>query len=124
MIAMAHATCVFVALKHGLGTSPQSELQQTRTPNERGIARSSTMAAYMFLFAALTLAKCSTIMFVQRLLSRDMKRLIITCLASMLVMGVWGIASMAAVGTGCDIISFVANASCVGDVGDIMIYLF
>ncbi|KAM0721383.1 hypothetical protein Q7P37_002307 [Cladosporium fusiforme] len=114
VVAMAHSISVFVALKNGLGTSPIDGMQRNDTTNGQGVARNSTIAAYMFLLVALALAKSSTIMFIQRLLSRDMKPLLITCYAAIVVFALWAIGSMIglATGPGCVVDSFISNTSC------------
>lgn len=114
--AMLHSICVFVSLKHGLGTSPTAQVQEEKIAHDSSIAMNSVIAAYMFLLLALALAKSSTIMFVQRLLSRDMKPHHLACYSSFLAFAVWAVASMAAVGMSCGLGALVANASCTGNV--------
>lgn len=79
----------------------------------------SILAAYMFLIVSLALAKSSTVMFIHRILSKDLVKLSVTCYVSLAVFLVWSIGSMAAVGTGCVAGVFMSsdmNTDCGGQV--------
>lgn len=85
---MAHVACTIVALKNGLGASPGLALQTTALPADQ-ISGTSAMAACMFLIVSLGLAKCLTVMFIQRILSKDLKKLSIACYVSLAVFLLW-----------------------------------
>lgn len=105
---IAHVACLIVALKNGLGTSPGLAPQGTIvTSNQK--AGTSTLAAYMFLLISLALAKSSTVMFIQRILSRNLKKLSLACYAALVVFALWSIGSMAAVGADCAVITFMSD---------------
>lgn len=116
---MAHIICIAVALKNGLGTSPALAPPKSHAVRSQAIAGPATMAAYMFLLVALAFAKSSTVMFIQRILSRDLRRLYVTCYALIAVYCLWAIGSMAAIGVGCDAGLFTSDdmdTSCGGQV--------
>ena len=111
---MAHVACTIVALKNGLGASPGLALQTTALPADQ-ISGTSAMAACMFLIVSLGLAKCLTVMFIQRILSKDLKKLSIACYVSLAVFLLWSMGSMAATGTECVAGAFVSedmNSKC------------
>lgn len=105
---LAHVVCLIVGLKNGLGTSPSSAIEQ-ESPVNIETAGSATLAAHMLLIVALALAKGSTIMFVQRILSRDLRRLYLACYALLAVFAVWAIGSMVALSVDCESTSYVAE---------------
>ena len=73
----------------------------------------------MFLIVALALAKSSTAMFIHRILSKELRKLSITCYVSLVVFFLWSIGSMAAIGTGCSAGTFMSedmNSNCGGQV--------
>jgi hypothetical protein len=105
---LAHVISLVVGLKNGLGTSPPSAIEQ-EDPGSLETAGSATLAAHMLLIIALALAKGSTIMFVQRILSRDLRQLYLTCYALLAVFAVWAIGSMIALGVDCEGTSYVAE---------------
>jgi hypothetical protein len=105
---LAHVVCLVVGLRSGLGTSSPSATEQD-SPGNLGTAGSATLAAHMLLVVALALAKGSTIMFVQRILSRDLRQLYLACYALLAVFAVWAIGSMVALGVDCESASYVAE---------------
>jgi hypothetical protein len=105
---LAHVVCLIVGLKNGLGTSPSFAIEQ-ESPVDIKTAGSATLAAHMLLIVALALAKGSTIMFVQRILSRDLRQLYLSCYALLAVLAVWAIGSMIALGASCEGSSYVAE---------------
>jgi uncharacterized membrane protein len=105
---LAHVVCLIVGLKNGLGTSPSSAIDQQK-PVDMATAGSATLAAHMLLIVALALAKGSTIMFVQRILSRDLRRLYLVCYALLAIFAVWAIGSMVALGVDCEGTGYVAE---------------
>ena len=124
---MAHVICLIIALKKGLGTSISLSSDESGLDKEEGTVGISAMTAYMFFLVALALAKSSTIMFIQRILSRDLKKLYMACYASIVVFALWAIGSMSAVGAGCDASTFMSedmNSACGGQVGRVLPYLF
>lgn len=102
---LAHVICLIVGLRNGLGTSSTEQ----DSPGNLETAGSATLAAHMLLVIALALAKGSTIMFVQRILSRDLRRLYLVCYALLAVFAVWAIGSMVALGVDCEGTSYVAE---------------
>lgn len=105
---LAHVVCLIVGLKNGLGTSSSSAIQQD-SQAKLETAGSATLAAHMLLIIALALAKGSTIMFVRRILSRDLRQLYLACYALLIVFAVWAIGSMVALGVSCEGTSYVAE---------------
>jgi len=105
---LAHVISVIVGLKNGLGTSPPSAIQQDSSSNLE-TAGSATLAAHMLLIVALALAKGSTIMFVQRILSRDLRQLYLACYALLVVFALWALGSMLALGVECEGTGYVAE---------------
>jgi len=105
---LAHVIALIVGLKNGLGTSPPSTSQQ-EDPGSLKTAGSATLAAHMLLIIALALAKGSTIMFVQRILSRDLRQLYLACYALLAVFTVWAIGSMVALGVDCEGAGYVSE---------------
>lgn len=103
---LGHVISLVVGLKNGLGTSLPST---SRDVDTMGIAGSATLAAYMLLIVALALAKCSTIMFVQRILSRDLRRLYLACYGILAIFISWGIGSMIILGVDCDGTGYVTQ---------------
>jgi hypothetical protein len=97
---IAHVISVVVALNNGLGTSP-SLVPKVEHSDNTATAGSATLAAYMLLIIALALAKCSTIMFVQRILSRDLRQLYLVCYGLLAVFALWAVGSMIALGVDC-----------------------
>ena len=105
---LAHVVCLVVGLRHGLGTSSLSAPQQD-SHGDLETAGSATLAAHMLLVIALALAKGSTIMFVQRILSRDLRRLYVVCYVLLAVFAAWAIGSMIALGVDCEGTGYVAE---------------
>jgi hypothetical protein len=105
---LAHVIALIVGLNNGLGTSPPSTSQE-EDPGSLKTAGSATLAAHMLLIIALALAKGSTIMFVQRILSRDLRQLYLACYALLAVFTVWAIGSMVALGVDCESTSYVSE---------------
>ena len=105
---LGHVISVIVGLKNGLGTSIPSTYRDDGA-NTLAIAGSATLAAYMLLIVALALAKCSTIMFVQRILSRDLRQLYLGCYGILAVFMLWGIGSMIILGVDCDSTGYVTQ---------------
>jgi hypothetical protein len=105
---IAHVISVVVALKNGLGTSPALA---ARIDNSDDLAKagSATLAAYMLLIVALALAKGSTIMFVQRILSRDLRQLYLVCYGLLAVFAFWAVGSMIALGVACEGSGYVSE---------------
>ena len=98
---VAHVIALTVGLRHGLGSSPPATIQQDNS-SDSSTAGSATLAAYMLLIVALALAKGSTIMFVQRILSRDLRQLYLVCYALLAVFALWAIGSMISLGADCE----------------------
>lgn len=120
---MAHVACTIVALKSGLGTSPGLAPQDTALSTDQR-AGTSTLTAYMFLIVSLALAKSSTVMFIYRILSKDLKKLSIACYVSLAMFLLWAIGSMAALGTGCVAGAFMSEdmkSNCGGQVSFTML---
>lgn len=105
---IAHVIAVAVALKNGLGTSLSAGVQRDGHDDLK-TAGSATLAAYLLLIVALALAKGSTIMFVQRILSRDLRQLYLTCYALLAVFALWAVGSMIALGVDCDSSGYVTE---------------
>lgn len=105
---LAHVIAVIVGLKHGLGTSSSATIQQD-SPSNLETAGSATLAAHMLLIIALALAKGSTIMFVQRILSRDLRQLYLACYALLAVFTLWAVASTIALGVDCEGSGYLAE---------------
>ena len=105
---LAHVIALIIGLENGLGTSPPPTIQHD-APGNLETAGSATLAAHMLLIIALALAKGSTIMFVQRILSRDLRKLYLGCYALLAVFAVWAIGSMVALGVDCEGTSYVAE---------------
>lgn len=105
---LAHVVCLVVGLRNGLGTSSPSATHED-SPGNLETAGSATLAAHMLLVIALALAKGSTIMFVQRILSRDLRRLYVVCYVLLAVFAAWAIGSMIALGVDCEGTGYVAE---------------
>lgn len=120
---LAHVACTIVALKNGLGTSPELAPQDTTLfKNQR--AGTSMLVAYMFSLMSLACAKGSTVMFIQRILSQDLKKLSVACYFSLAVFLLWSVGSMAAVGADCVASTFMSedmHSKCSGQVCVIMV---
>lgn len=106
---VAHVIAVAVALKNGLGTSSSAIIQQD-IHGDLNTAGSATLAAYMLLIVALALAKGSTIMFVQRILSRDLRQLYVICYVLLAVFAAWAVGSMVALGAHCEGTGYVTES--------------
>lgn len=105
----AHVIAVFVALKNGLGSSSAMQFDQPTDTAQVGTGGRATLAADMFFLMALALAKCSVILFIQRLLSRELKWLFLACYGLCVIFILWGIASMIALGAMCNGPEYVAD---------------
>jgi len=120
---LAHVACTIVALKNGLGTSPALAPQDTTLVKSQRAGK-SMLAAYMFFLISLACAKSSTVMFIQRILSQDLKKLSAACYFSLAVFALWSVGSMAAVGADCVASTFMSedmHSSCSGQVRVIMV---
>jgi hypothetical protein len=107
---IAHVISISVTHKNDLGTRPSSAVEEdTSNAHNLKIAGSATLAAYKLLIAALALAKCSTIMFVQCLLLRSLQQLYLARYGLLVVFAPWAIGSMIALGLNCESSSFIAK---------------
>ncbi|KAK4954574.1 hypothetical protein LTR10_008007 [Elasticomyces elasticus] len=115
LAVIAHITCLFIALKHGLGTvatqhasTVPSTVQQYSLKSYH-VGGKATFASAIFLIVALALAKCSVVLFMQRLLARDLKALNIACWVVIGVSLLWGVGSIIGISVGCQTSSYILD---------------
>ncbi|OQO08166.1 hypothetical protein B0A48_06960 [Cryoendolithus antarcticus] len=108
-VMLAQVIALFVALKNGLGSSSALHYDTPTDGAQIGTAGRATMAADMLLIIALALGKVSVILFIQRLLSRDLRTLNLACYALCGVYAVWGLASIITIGAMCNGPEYVAD---------------
>nr|OQO17916.1 hypothetical protein B0A51_12471 [Rachicladosporium sp. CCFEE 5018] len=108
-VMLAQVIALFVALKNGLGSSSALHYDTPTDEAQIGTAGRATMAADMLLIIALALGKISVILFIQRLLSRDLRTLNLACYALCGVYAVWGLASVITIGAMCNGPEYVAD---------------
>jgi hypothetical protein len=101
-----------VGLRHGLGSVPT----EFTGPNLRTYSRDAyeeggraTFSAACFLLFSLGAAKCSVVIFVQRLLARDSKRLHLACYVLCGIFVIWSLASVIGLGVNCDTSSYILD---------------
>lgn len=110
---LAHIIAIFVSLKDGLGQA----LPDHNTGSARSGAR-GTFAAQLTFVLALCFAKCSVLYFVQRLLSRDLRKMWSMCYFLIGLVSIWGLASVIGLSAGCQSSTFIYSPeeTCPGQV--------
>jgi hypothetical protein len=105
LACVAHVIALMVALHNGLGSVPShlaSGLEKAYSLQSYERGSRATFASAVFLLISLALAKCSVVVFMQRLLARDSKKLYAACYVLVAVFAAWGLGSIIGISIGCD----------------------
>ncbi|KAF1991535.1 hypothetical protein K402DRAFT_388936 [Aulographum hederae CBS 113979] len=96
LFATGHAIAVFISTSSGLGKAVTliDPAHQTKVAD-------SFLASQLLLLAGLCMSKCSVILLIRRVFTRDLQVFYWTSTVILVVLVVWGIASMIAVSAAC-----------------------
>jgi hypothetical protein len=103
---------LLIALNHGLGTLPTPLSEQARahyTLSQYEVGGRATFAGAIFLLIALTIAKCSVVIFMQRLLARDSRGIRLLCYGLTVVFIAWGLGSILGIAINCDATWYITS---------------
>ncbi|KAJ9669586.1 hypothetical protein H2201_000453 [Coniosporium apollinis] len=89
VVALGQYISVLVALSHGLGKSTSIVSSE-----QYAVVSKATYTSQILIIAALALAKCSVILLIRRVFTRDMKNFWMICTILLGFIGVWALASI------------------------------
>ncbi|ORY19017.1 hypothetical protein BCR34DRAFT_472648 [Clohesyomyces aquaticus] len=107
-LALGQYGALFYSLRNGLGRTSEMLIPQSRI---------SAFASEVLIVLALALSKCSVILLVRRVFSRDMKHFWTICNVILGFCCIWGVASAILVSAGCDASKYMppqGNETCRG----------
>ncbi|RFN45439.1 hypothetical protein FIE12Z_10305 [Fusarium flagelliforme] len=98
LLHIAQSIAIFVGLSHGLGKK-----NSITTPQQWAISSRCTVAATIFFITTLTLAKCSVLALIRRIIASKPGKSEIFCTALLVFTVLWGIGSCISFLVDCDV---------------------